>query len=393
MKTDWKDDIFEERKIQLRDNGDGTVTPVDKTIYTQPGDSFGAKELNEIGEEINATKAVANNLKDVELPALKKSVSDGKTLMAAAITAKKVAAAATDTFAQLAAKIGQIVLGSGSATPPDVAAGKTFTNSSGVEQAGTMPNRGNISHSLPINGTYTIEAGQHGGGGKVTQDIPTLGAQMLYPGATAKTLSSTGKYMTGNVIVPAVSIAAAYIKKGQVITFPDGSTVTGTWEGYVAAATDIYNRGAWGNLGGGGFNAVGSVTSGQPTITIFSNMIRLTPYFASVLVTKSQINMTGYTKITAEVASAGIISGRTVWCGLYTSISHSDGSLSYPNTTTYSHRLAQGFSSPSTNNDGTVTTVTFNFSNVNANCYIAIGYYTSSANTTHQLDFYRVGIS
>lgn len=58
MKTDWKDDIFEERKIQLRDNGDGTVTPVDKTAYTQQGDLFGAKELNEIGKEVNQLQAV-----------------------------------------------------------------------------------------------------------------------------------------------------------------------------------------------------------------------------------------------------------------------------------------------------------------------------------------------
>lgn len=130
------------------------------------------------------------------------------------------------------------------AVAPDVAAGKVIVGPDGEPLTGTMPNRGNVSYVLPINGSYTIEAGQHGGGGQVTQSIATLGAQTIYPGTTAKTLSTTGKYCTGNVTVPAVSIAAAYIKKGQVITLPDGSTITGTWEGYVAAATDLYYNGA-----------------------------------------------------------------------------------------------------------------------------------------------------
>ena len=102
MKTDWKDDIFTQRKIRLTENSDGTVTPEDATDYTQRGDSFGAKELNTIGEEVNE---------------IKKSVSDGKALVAAAITAKRVATAATATFKEMAENIKKIVLGSGNAQP------------------------------------------------------------------------------------------------------------------------------------------------------------------------------------------------------------------------------------------------------------------------------------
>ena len=70
MKTDWKDDIFERRRFRMENNGDGTVTPIDVTSYSQQGDLFGAKELNEIGTEINTlSKEVAD---------AKKSVSDGK---------------------------------------------------------------------------------------------------------------------------------------------------------------------------------------------------------------------------------------------------------------------------------------------------------------------------
>lgn len=55
MKTDWKDAIFSgpSRKWKITDNDDGTKSIEDVTEYTQQGDSFGAKELNAIGEEVN----------------------------------------------------------------------------------------------------------------------------------------------------------------------------------------------------------------------------------------------------------------------------------------------------------------------------------------------------
>ncbi len=60
MKTDWKDDIFSgtARKWNIADNSDGTKTITDATEYTQEGDPFGAKELNEIGEEVNKIQAM-----------------------------------------------------------------------------------------------------------------------------------------------------------------------------------------------------------------------------------------------------------------------------------------------------------------------------------------------
>ncbi|MFR5342548.1 MAG: hypothetical protein ACLTGZ_13325, partial [Clostridium sp.] len=134
LKTDFVDALFEQKKIRLNENGDGTVTPVDETEYTRQGDKFGAKE-------INATNEAVNGLSE-DMVDLKKSVSDGKTQVAAAITAKRVPTAATATFGEMAANIGKIVLGSGNAVPSDVLAGKTFTNNDGVEYTGTMPKRG-----------------------------------------------------------------------------------------------------------------------------------------------------------------------------------------------------------------------------------------------------------
>lgn len=129
------------------------------------------------------------------------------------------------------------------AGPADIIAGKTSLDKDGEPVHGTIPILGAISHSLPINGSYTIPYGFHSGGGKITQSIPTQGAITLNPGTTAKTGTVSGKYMTGNVSVPAINIPPAYIKKGQKITFPDGSSVTGTFEGWVPVATDLYYKG------------------------------------------------------------------------------------------------------------------------------------------------------
>ncbi|MFQ7641074.1 hypothetical protein [Enterocloster sp.] len=134
LKTDFVDALFEQKKIRLNENEDGTVTPVDETEYTRQGDKFGA-------EHINATNEAVNGLSE-DMVNLKNSVSDGKAQVAAAITAKRVPTAATATFGEMADNIGKIVLGSGNAVPSDVLAGKTFTNNDGKEYTGTMPNRG-----------------------------------------------------------------------------------------------------------------------------------------------------------------------------------------------------------------------------------------------------------
>ena len=61
MRVDWKDDIFTgDRKYNLINNSDGTVSMTDATEYTQQGDAFGAKELNEIGAEVNKIQAMKN---------------------------------------------------------------------------------------------------------------------------------------------------------------------------------------------------------------------------------------------------------------------------------------------------------------------------------------------
>lgn len=98
---------------------------------------------------------------DAALQELKKSVSDGKSLVAAAITAKEVTTAADATFQQMADNINAITLGSGNATKAQVLKGRTFTNDDGVEYVGEMEdyssNVQTVTPSASQTGTATID--------------------------------------------------------------------------------------------------------------------------------------------------------------------------------------------------------------------------------------------
>ena len=158
----------------------------------------------------------------------------------------------------------------------DILEGKT-AGISGKDEivSGKMPERGDWSSTeLAAGESITIPGGHHSGKGMVTtkslekQTPGNLDANkmllgsygwsggkrvdgriysqegiILNPGTTAKTGMVIGKYMLGNITVPAINIPAAYIKKGQRITFPDGSSVVGTFEGWVPIATDLYYNG------------------------------------------------------------------------------------------------------------------------------------------------------
>lgn len=80
------------------------------------------------------------HIKDT-LEELKKSVSDGKTLVAAAITRKRINTAADATFQQMANNIDKIALGWGNAQEWQVLENVVFANVDGIERIGTMPNQ------------------------------------------------------------------------------------------------------------------------------------------------------------------------------------------------------------------------------------------------------------
>ena len=248
MKTDWKDDIFTQRKIRLTENSDGTVTPVDATTYTQKGDSFGAKELNAIGTEINEVK---------------KSVSDGKAEIAAAITLKHVTTAASATFHQMAENIKKIVLGSGNAQKGNVLAGKTFTNDDGVQYTGEMPERageqipasqvtksgnaivmkssrnGHINENTAISAAQSAVASAAGVNGAVIRagynvlgvagQIQSLAGADITPQTYAQTIAAAGKYGAANHNIRGVPLPPANVIKKGYRYWIGGNYVDGTY--------------------------------------------------------------------------------------------------------------------------------------------------------------------
>lgn len=66
LKTNYKDDVFEgNRKYTLIQGGDGKYEIIDSTNYTVQGDTFGAKDVNNITKALNALQEVRYVLLDV----------------------------------------------------------------------------------------------------------------------------------------------------------------------------------------------------------------------------------------------------------------------------------------------------------------------------------------
>lgn len=313
MKTDWKDDIFTKRKFRMEQNDDGTVTPVDETVYTQKGDSFGAKELNAMGAEVNEVK---------------KSVSDGKAEIAAAITLKRVTTAASATFHQMAENIKKIVLGSGNAQPADVRKGKTFTNDEGIEKAGTMPEyvsgtkgilcglndaglfyyigagywikdgsiesswvymtRDEVATVIGLNPDYMLDSltvlGKQG-------KIQSMAGTTITPQTYAQTVWSAWKRMTGNVEIAAVPLPPANVIKKGYRYWIGGNYVDGTFEGYVPTPTDLYLRGN---------NVYGWKTSESRFVKFDTSQITLTASGSKNMYSGAPVNLAGFSRLNLE---------------------------------------------------------------------------------------------
>lgn len=135
---------------------------------------------------------------------------------------------------------GKIDVSDLTAKPEDVAEGETFLgNGNADKKTGNLKNIGTPKYTLPVNELLTLPPGIYEGG-TVTQSIPTLGEQRIYPGKNVVILPTAEKYMTGNIILePIRNLTPDVIKKGEYV----GGVGPGTWEGYVndTPLTPYYN--------------------------------------------------------------------------------------------------------------------------------------------------------
>ncbi len=228
-------------------------------------------------------------------------VSNGKRLVASAITDRGVATAADAEFQAMADNIGRIQRPSGNAGAAQVLAPYTFSNATGVGIAGGMPNKGAVTAALNAGGSYTIPAGYHNGSGKITanslasQTAGTATAahilagmiawvkgvkitgSMANRGAVTVTLNAGGSYtvpagyhngsgkVTGNSLASqtAGTATAAHILTGM-IAWVKGVKITGSMANR-GAVTVTLNAGGSYTIPAGYHNGSGKVTAAAAT--------------------------------------------------------------------------------------------------------------------------------
>lgn len=156
------------------------------------------------------------------------------------------------------------------AAAADIRKGKTIVDRNGNPLVGTMAEQGG--------GTYT-------------------------PGTADRTLVAANRYVTGNVVMKGDSnLKAANIKKGVNIL-----GITGTWEGWVITANDLYSYG----------NNFGNLIHGRSIIEE-SGMITVRYGSTSTgtsLVSQKQYSLAGYTKLSMLVNIVNAYSGHSITAG------------------------------------------------------------------------------
>ena len=142
--------------------------------------------------------------------------------------------------------------GGATAADGDVLSGKTYWKD-GAKRTGTMTNQGAKTAALNAGGSYAIPAGYHNGSGRVTANslasqtsanaaaaqirsgytawvngvkiagnIASMGGQTITPTASQQTISCSGKYMTGNIVVK--GIPSNYVPIGGWTAFLNGAS-------------------------------------------------------------------------------------------------------------------------------------------------------------------------
>ena len=110
--------------------------------------------------------------------------------------------------------------------------------------AGAMVNRGSVTQTLSVNGSYTIPVGWHSGSGRVSQNLATQGSVNMTPTTTNQTACPANRWTTGSIIIVGSSnLTAGNIKKGVNIF-----GVTGTWIGWVDSKHTLIDQTTTSNI-------------------------------------------------------------------------------------------------------------------------------------------------
>ena len=182
------------------------------------------------------------------------------------------------------------------ATAGGLTAAKLAQGQSAFGVTGTYTSDGTATNDLVYPGRVYYSKGQRGVG-----SMPTQGGSTITPRSYAQTAVAANRYVTGNVTVAGDgNLVAANIKKNVTIF-----GVKGTWEGYVASATDLYYRG----INSGGFSRIDTYTS-YFTCSFDSAQIRIeverdvSTYTTGVaLRTSNSYNLSGHTGIGIRIKS------------------------------------------------------------------------------------------
>lgn len=191
--------IWDANKMNILQTLVLTVQSAEGTKYDNSGSKLKANNVQDAIDELDGSLDKLDGL-DAKVNDCFQSVSDGKKLIASAITDKKQPTDANATFSTMANNIKKISTGSGTATAADVLSGKTFTSSTAEgEQTGSMTQ---YSGSYVTNGVTLNTDNKH-----VRLDIPHKG----YFTTNAKIYTSYSK------IANLVGLTADKIIKGNTI--------------------------------------------------------------------------------------------------------------------------------------------------------------------------------
>lgn len=209
----------------------------------------------------------------------------------------------------------------------------------GASITGTMPDKGAVSKSLGINGSYTIPEGYHNGSGKVTQSITTKGAQTYIPTTTDQSISS-GQYLSGAQTIKGDSnLKAENIAKGISIFGVNGSLEKVLqWENTSNGTYKFVQNGDRWIANNRGINSTTATSTWKVTVSEattayigFRNATESTDKLSATLNGKTILGATGGNMNKEEVITLNLAAGENTLVATYNKdgSTHAYGDMAY----------------------------------------------------------------